>query len=195
MGRQETPSAAVIDSQSVKTGAKRGRFMALTGESVTYTIKCPFRTFYSGKHRKKVKGRKRHIIVDTQGLLLAVIVTEANMSERLGALALLLELDGRLPRLALIWVEQGYQSPKFARTVQQLAGVSVEVISRQSKEFQVLPRRWVVERTFAWFNQNRRLIVDSELLPEVSETTIYVAMIRLMLKRLTKRQYASASSF
>lgn len=114
------------------------------------------------------------------------------MSERLGALALLLELAGRLPRLALIWVDQGYQGPKFAHAAQQLAGVTIEVVSRQTKEFQVLPRRWVVERTFAGLNQNRRLIIDSELLPEVSESAIYVAMIRLMLRRLAKLQHSSA---
>ena len=139
--------------------------------------------------RKAVKGRKRHIIVDTQGLLLAVIVSEANMPERLGKLALLLELAGRLPRLALIWVDQG---PKFAQAAQQLAGVRVEVVSRQTKEFQLLPRRWVVERTFAWLTQNRRLLSDSELLPEVSESAIYIAMIRLMLKRLANLQPSSA---
>lgn len=141
---------------------------------------------------KKIKGRKRHIIVDTQGILLAVIVSEANMPERLGALALLLELAGRLPRLALLWVDQGYRGSKFAQAAQRLAGVEIEVVSRQTKEFQVLPRRWVVERTFAWLTQNRRLLTDSELLPEVSECAIYIAMIRLMLRRLTKLRSSPA---
>mgnify|MGYP006290466925 CR=1 FL=1 len=133
---------------------------------------------------KQVKGRKRHILVDTQGLLLAVIVSEANMPERVGGCALLLEVESQMSNLSLIWVDAGYQGPNFSRVVEKLTQAKVEVVKRSSKAFEVLPRRWVVERTFAWLVQNRRLVVDSEKLPEVSESLIEVAMTRLMLKRL-----------
>jgi putative transposase len=133
---------------------------------------------------KRVKGRKRHILVDTQGLLLAVVVTEANMPERLGECALLLEAESEITNLYLIWVDQGYQGPKFRTAVEKLAQGQVEVVKRSSKAFEVLPRRWVVERTFAWLVQNRRLVIDSEKLPEISEALIEMAMTRLMLKRL-----------
>lgn len=134
---------------------------------------------------KHVKGRKRHILVDTQGLLLGVLVTQASMPERLGAAALLWEFAEHLPRLALIWVDQGYSGKRFSQTVKDLVGAQVEVVKRQSQKFEVLPRRWVVERTFAWLYQQRRLVVDYEQLPEISETVIYAAMTRLMLRRLT----------
>lgn len=134
-----------------------------------------------------MKGRKRHILVDTQGLLLDVLVTEASIPERLGAAALLLEFVERLPRLLLIWVDQGYSGQRFAQAVDSLLGAKVEVVKRQSQSFEVLPRRWVVERTFAWLYQQRRLVVDYEQLPEISEAVIYAAMTRLMLRRLTQQ--------
>lgn len=81
-------------------------------------------------------------------------------------------------------VNQGYQGPKFSTAVEKLAQAQVEVVKRSSKAFEVLPRRWVVERTFAWLVQNRRLVIDSEKLPEISEALIEMAMTRLMLKRL-----------
>lgn len=86
--------------------------------------------------------------------------------------------------LQLIWVDQGYQGENFARVIEQLCGAKVEVIKRSEAGFTVLPKRWIVERTFGWLNQNRRLSKDYELLPEVSEAMIQGAMIRLMLKRL-----------
>jgi len=133
---------------------------------------------------KQVKGRKRHILVDSQGLLLAVVVSEANMPERVGGMALLLEVESQISNLSLIWVDAGYQGAKFSTAVEKLTQATVEVVKRSSKAFEVLPRRWVVERTFAWLVQNRRLVIDSEKLPEISEALIQVAMSRLMLKRL-----------
>ncbi len=92
-----------------------------------------------------------------------------------------------LPKLWTSWrVDAGYQGENFARVIEQLCGAKVEVIKRSETAFQVLPKRWIVERTFGWLNHYRRLIKDYELLPEVSETMIYAAMTRLMLKRLTK---------
>ena len=119
-------------------------------------------------------------------MLLEVIVTEANGSERINGLALLLESQSNLDRLELIWVDQGYQGARFERGVQNLASASVEVMKREGKGFQLLARRWVVERTFAWLLQKRRLVVDYEKLPETSESLIYIAMVHLMSKRLSQ---------
>ena len=143
---------------------------------------------------KSVKGRKRHILVDSQGLLLGVVVTEANGSERIGGLTLIMEGLEHLERLELIWVDQGYSGERLSRGVQHLASATVEVIKRKSKGFEILARRWVVERTFAWLVKNRRLVVDYEEHPETSETLIDVAMVRLMLKRLASIQSLALSS-
>ena len=133
-----------------------------------------------------VKGRKRFILVDTLGLLLAVIVTEANFPERLGGVVVTREAAPLTNNLILIWVDAGFSGENFARVIQQVCSAKVEVVYRSQTEFQVLPKRWVVERTFAWWNQYRRLSKDYELLPEVSESMIYTVMIRLMLKRLAQ---------
>lgn len=133
---------------------------------------------------KQVKVRKRHILVDSQGLILAVIVTEANAPERLVAIACLMEdLEERSP-LKLIWVDAGYSGKNFARVVASVCGARVEVIQRSDSGFKILPRRWVVERTFSWLVSSRRLSLDYELLREVSEAMIYASMVRLMLRRL-----------
>lgn len=135
---------------------------------------------------KKVKGRKRHIIVDSQGLLIGVLVTEANASERLGAIVVLDESKEQLSRLEVIWVDQGYSGQKFAQAVKQVCGehVRVEVIERTSETFEQLPKRWIVERTFGWLNRFRRLSKDYEVYSEVSEAMIYGSLIRLMVRRL-----------
>jgi putative transposase len=133
---------------------------------------------------KLVKGRKRHIIVDTQGLLLSVVVSEANGQDRVGAAAALMEESFDSSSLQLIWVDQGYSGQRFACAVANLCFAEVEVVKRTESEFKVLPRRWVVERTFGWLGRYRRLSKDYELLPEVSEAMIYGAMVRLMLSRL-----------
>jgi putative transposase len=133
-----------------------------------------------------VKGRKRHIVVDSQGFLLGVFVTEANASERLGAIVVLEEAKEKLRQLNVIWVDQGYSGEKFAEAVRQVcrADVRVEVIERISKTFEPLPKRWIVERTFGWLNRFRRLSKDYELYSEVSEAMIYCSLMRLMIKRL-----------
>lgn len=135
-----------------------------------------------------MKGRKRFILVDTLGLLLAVIVTEANFPERLGGVAVVMEAAQATASLGVIWVDQGFSGENFERVIQQLSAARVDVICRTEPGFQVLPKRWIVERTFAWWNQYRRLSKDFELLPETSESMIYTIMIRLMLKRLAKPQ-------
>ncbi len=126
----------------------------------------------------------RHIIVDTQGLLLSVVVTEANGQDRVGAAAALMEETCDCSSLELIWVDQGYSGKRFACAVDSICCAEVEVVKRTESEFKVLPRRWVVERTFGWLGRYRRLSKDYELLPEVSEAMIYEAMVRLMLSRL-----------
>ena len=115
-----------------------------------------------------------------------MLVTEANASERLGAVVVLDEAMKKLSKLQVIWVDQGYSGENFARAVQQMLGeqVRVEVIERVSKTFERLPKRWIVERTFGWLNRFRRLSKDYELYTEVSEAMIYGSLIRLMVKRL-----------
>ncbi len=138
---------------------------------------------------KKVKGRKRFALVDTLGLLLSVVVLEASCPERLGGTAVVLEAAQELTQnLSLIWVEQGFSGENFARVMRQLSQADVEIICRQSSGFEPLPKRWIVERTFAWWNHYRRLSKDYELTPEMSESMIRGAMIHLMLRRLAKLQ-------
>jgi len=137
---------------------------------------------------KKVKGRKRQTLVDSLGLLLKVVVSEANAGERLLAAYTLMELLEERPELLekveVIWVDSGYDGDKFALSVWLMIQAHVEVIRRTNQEFQVLPKRWVVERTFGWLNQYRRLSKDYERLPEMSEAAIYAVMTRIMLRRL-----------
>lgn len=118
-------------------------------------------------------------------MLLGVVVTEANTQDRLGAAVVLMESNVEWQNLQLIWVDAGYSGKRFAQAVSEICGAKVEVVKRNSTEFEVLPRRWVVERTFGWLGRCRRLSKDYELLPKVSESMIYAAMIRLMLNCLT----------
>jgi putative transposase len=132
-----------------------------------------------------VTGRKRHIVVDTTGLLLAVVVHAASVQDRDGAYAVLAKLAGRFPRLQLIWADGGYGG-QVAELVKLTWGWTVEIVTRAADAtgFRVLPRRWVVERTFGWFGRYRGLSKDYEQLPASSEAMVLVAMIQVMLKRL-----------
>lgn len=133
-----------------------------------------------------MNGRKRHIVVDTLGLLLTVMVHAADIADRDAGLAVLAALVGWMPRLRKVWADQGYAGTLEA-WVEDYTGWELEIVHRP-KEMQgwgVLPHRWKVERTFAWLGRNRRLSKDYEELPASSETFIYIAMIRLMLVRLT----------
>ena len=164
-GRHKHPTAGCLDSQSVKTTQVPG-----------------VRGYDAGK---KVNGRKRHILVDTLGLLLAVVVTSAAVSDPAGARLLLRRLAGACKKLRRIWVDGTYRGQLLEWVVLHFRFVLQPVLRCEGqKGFVVLPRRWVVERTFAWLTQCRRLGKDYEVLPRSSEAMIYIAMTRLMVRRL-----------
>ena len=165
VGRHKHPTAGALDSQSVKT-----------------TQVAEVRGYDSGKH---VNGRKRHLLVDTLGLLLAVIVTSAALSDPAGAKRLLKRLGGACKKLRRIWVDGTYRGQLLQWVLLHCRFRLQPVLrSDDQKGFVVLPRRWVVERTFAWLTQCRRLACDYERLPASSEALIYIAMTRLMVRRL-----------
>jgi putative transposase len=166
VGRNRQPSAAIIDSQSVKS------------------TECSDERGYDAG--KKVNGRKRHILVDTIGLLLRVVVLPAHIQDRDGAKELLALFFAHSPqrRVKHIWADGGYAGA-FIQWARSLWRCTVEVVKRNELHtFKVLPRRWVVERTFGWLGRYRRLNRDYERQAKTGETMVYLAMIRLMLARL-----------
>lgn len=168
--REEKATAGIIDSQSVKTTN------AATED----------RGFDAAK---VITGRKRFILVDVLGLLLSVFVTKASVPERKGAQELLKATPPEiLKQLHLIWADGGYGGPDFSAWVLENYDIFVEIVKRSddAKGFVLLPRRWVVERTFAWFGKFRRLSKDYEIYAETSVALIYTAMVRIMLQRLAK---------
>lgn len=184
-GREVTPSAAIIDSQSVKTteaGGPRG---------------------YDGG--KKINGRKRHLLVDTLGLIMAIKVHEGDLQDRAGAVLLLRDLPGIFPRMQHVWADAGYTG-KLGAEIKTHLGWTLEIVKHPwsgwqgtwapkdapprvvevPKGFVVLKRRWVVKRTFAWLGKSRRMAKDYEALVTTAENLVYQVMIRLMVRRLAK---------
>jgi putative transposase len=161
------PSAAILDSQSVKTTETGGMHGYDAG--------------------KKVNGIKRHLLVDTLGLVLAVRVLTANIQDRDGARTLLEKV--KLPRLKKIWADGGYAG-KLVDWVKEVCGWVLDIVKRSdtAQGFEVLPHRWIVERTFGWLNRARRLSKDYERLTASGEAMVYLAMLPLMTKRLAKQQ-------
>lgn len=156
----------MIDSQSVKTtesGGPRG---------------------YAAE--KMVKGRKRHILTDTIGLPLGMIVTPADVQDRDGAPDLIASLGSAFPWLHHIFADGGYAGPKLQNALNNLGDWTLEIVKRSdaAKGFILLPRRWVVERTFAWLNRNRRLAKDVEATIESAVTWLFIASVKLMSRRL-----------
>jgi putative transposase len=167
-GRHKHATAGSIDSQTVKTGVTPDGIRGFDGAKLT-------------------TGRKRHILVDTCGLLLAVIVTSAAIQDRDGAHLLLARLAGFGKKLRLVWVDGAYRGPLLDWVAQRFRFRLQPILPpRGQKAFVVLARRWVVERTFAWLGLHRRLAKDYERLPVSSEAFIYIAMTRIMLRRLAR---------
>ncbi len=168
--RQASPSMAIIDSQSIKTteqGGPRGK-----------------------DAHKKVSGRKRHLLVDTLGMLLAVVVHSAGIQDRDGAQLVLAKIKGCFPRLTKILADAIYNGG-IAEWALQFGGWLLEICHKPERKkgepFKVIKWRWIVERTFAWLGRYRRLSKDYERQPESSEAMIYLAMTNLMLRRLEPR--------
>jgi transposase len=173
-GRNAAPTAAVIDSQSVK-----GSEMIARGR----------RGYDAGK---KVNGTKRHIAVDAAGLLLTVLVTAASVQDRDAARPLLWNLRRAFPSIKLAWADGGYAGQLVTWAKDHLR-LRLEIVKRPADlhTFQVLPRRWVVERTLAWITRHRRTVRDYERLPAHHETYVYWAMIMIMTRRLARQPTAA----
>jgi putative transposase len=169
LDKDAEPSAAILDSQSVKTTETSG-----------------LRGYDAGK---KINGIKRHLLVDTLGMILAVLVLTADIQDRDGARTLLEKVKGQFPRLQKIWADGGYAGT-LVDWVKTMCGWILEIVKRRDtvKGFEVLPHRWIVERTLGWLNRSRRLSKNFERLSMSSEAMVYLAMMPLMTKRLAKQQ-------
>jgi putative transposase len=137
---------------------------------------------------KRVKGRKIHALVDTEGLPLRVVVHSAGMQDRDGAALVLDRIRGRFPWLELVWADAGYHARQVEAAVARIPILRMEIVRRSDavKGFQVQPRRWVVERTFSWLGRNRRLAKDYENLAATLAAFVAIAAIRLALRRLAR---------
>jgi len=162
-GRAACPSVVIMDGQSVKTTQRGGA-----------------RGFDA---HKRVKGRKRHILVDTLGLLVANRVESADTSDRRAGALLLGGLTALFPRIRTVIADAGHESRKLARTLKQNQGWQLRIVKRRQRAFKITGLTWIVERSFAWLGRNRRLSKDYEYRVQTSETMIDLASIRLMLNQ------------
>ena len=167
LGRNASPSLAIIDSRSVKTSRQGGEQRGYDGG-------------------KKVKGRKHHIIVDSLGLLLAVEAHSATPHDSKAAFSVIERLKHRFPRLKTIIADGGYRG-ELAQNIKNSFGWALQVVLRSdtTKKFEVLPKRWIVERTISWFEGFRRLSKDYEKITETSETMIIIAMTKIMINKIS----------
>ena len=178
VGKDPDASAVIMDSQSIKTTeeCRKPKPGGYDAHSNGYDA------------HKHIKGRKRHLLVDTLGLPLSVYVSPADIQDRVGARWLLAGRKLLLPRLKKIWADGAYSGDPLSQWCQQEGGWELEIVERDKAAtgFEVVPKRWIVERTISWIGQNRRMSKDYERKVQTSETFIEVAMIRLILSRLAR---------
>lgn len=168
-GRKPQPTACIVDSQIVKSADTVGKAS---------------RGYHGGK---KITGRGRHLAVDTEGWLLALVVTAASVSDKAGLKLLVIRLFNAVSTLKIMWADSGYGGAPIARWIKTAAAITLEVVKNTSPHsFQVVRRRWVVERTFGWLMRWRRLARDYERRPEHHEAMVYWATVFIMTRRLAR---------